>query len=200
MRGFITFEGGDGAGKSTLIDKVFQFLLQKGVPVIKTRAPGGSRVGEAIRELLLHKLPMSSRCELFLFLADRAEHVDSVLQPALDQKKIVLCDRYNDSTLAYQAGARGLPLDQVHSLCAFASHHLQPDLTFYLDIDPTIALQRLSLSKDRMENESIDFHQKIREAFHQIAKDNPTRIRLLDATLSPDQLFKQAMEYINVFL
>lgn len=160
MKGkFITFEGGDGAGKTTLIESVHAALTSKGKRVLKTREPGGSLVGAGIRQLLLHSAsPLTKRCELFLFLADRAEHVDKVILPALEKGEIVLCDRFNDSTLAYQAGARGINEEQVRDLCSIASHGLDPDLTLYLDLDPRIAFERVKKMgkvKDQIEGEGL---------------------------------------------
>lgn len=199
---FITFEGGEGAGKTTLIEKILQDLLARKLPALKTRAPGGTKTGEMIRNLLLQKgeSPLSKRCELLLFLADRAQHVDEVIEPALKENKIVLCDRFNDSTIAYQGGARGFDEALVKNLCAFASLNLIPDLTFYLDLDPKIGLQRVKRSKDRIEAEDIAFHENIRQAFHRLAKTEPKRFRILDASRSPDQVFQEAMRHINELL
>jgi dTMP kinase len=198
---FITFEGGEGAGKSTLIERVYETLSLRHLPLLKTRAPGGSKVGEAIRNILLYKQdPVSPRCELFLFLADRAEHVDEVIAPALKNGKIVLCDRFNDSTIAYQGGARGFDSAWIKKLSAFASHDLQPTLTLYLDLDPKIGFKRLQqagLTKDRIESEDILFHQKIRASFHQIAKEEPKRFHILDASKTPDEVYSQAMREID---
>ncbi len=191
---FITFEGGEGAGKSTLIQKVNEKFLSRKKDVLLTRAPGGTMTGDLIRHLLLHRdeKDISSRCELFLFLADRAQHVDEIIRPALEKDKIVLCDRFNDSTIAYQGGARGFGLDWVHKLCLFATDHLEADLTLYLDIDPLDGLKRVQRSKDRIEQQDLQFHQKIREAFLQIAKKEPKRFHILDASQPPDDVYKQA--------
>ena len=197
----VTFEGGDGAGKSTLMSGLYRFLEERGENVIQTRAPGGTSVGEKIRDLLLHaEKPLSDRCELFLFLADRAQHVKEVIFPALELGKIVLCDRFHDSTIAYQGVARGLDEDFVRSLCLFASQEKQPDLTFYLDISPKIGLERTlkkSGEKDRIESESLSFHEEIRGAFLRIAEKEPERIRVLDATLSKEKLLQQAIDQLN---
>ncbi len=193
----VTFEGGDGAGKSTLMKGLYKLLEERGESVIQTRAPGGTLVGERIRSLLLeHKAPLSDRCELFLFLADRAEHMKEVIVPALREGKIVLCDRFNDSTLAYQGVARGLDAKTVSSLCLFATDGKTPDLTFYLDIAPKLGIARTlhkTGEKDRIESESLDFHEKIRQAFLHIAQQDPKRVRVLDATQSPETLLKQAL-------
>lgn len=199
---FITFEGGEGAGKTTVIQSLETALKQEGRDVLSTREPGGSELGAKIRHLLLEQRtpPICCRAELLLFLADRAEHVSAVLLPALEQGKIILCDRFTDSTYAYQGVARGLPSPLLAPLCAFASQDLTPDLTFYLDIDPEIGLSRVvkaRTAKDRIESETISFHQKLREAFSQIAKDHPQRVTTLDGTSSPQALFHLAKQKIN---
>jgi dTMP kinase len=193
----VTFEGGDGAGKSTLMKGLHRILEERGESVISTRAPGGTAVGEKIRSLLLQKESLlSDRCELFLFLADRAQHMQQVIFPALVEGKIILCDRFNDSTIAYQGLARELDLALVRSFCHFATEGKEPDLTFYLDLSPEIGLQRTlhkTGEKDRMESEPLSFHEKIRQAFLQIAQDEPRRVRVLDATNPPETLLQQAI-------
>lgn len=196
---FISFEGGEGAGKSTLIQKIFEELKRRNQPVLLTRAPGGTMTGDLIRHLLLHhdEKDISSRCELFLFLADRAQHVKEIILPALQSQTTVLCDRFNDSTVAYQGGARGLNLDWVRKLCHFATDNLEPDLTLYLDIDPREGLKRVQRSKDRIEKENIEFHQKIRAGYLEIAKKEPKRFHVLDASKSPDIVFSQALALLD---
>lgn len=198
----ITFEGVDGAGKTTLIHKVFSALKEQSEEVFQTRAPGGTPIGLSIRELLLRRWerPMSQRCELLLFVADRAQHVEESIAPALDLGKIVLCDRFNDSTLAYQGGARGFERSWVKQLCAFACHGVVPHLTLYLDLDPQVGLARVQTQKDRIESEALEFHHTIRRAFLEIAQEEPERFLILDATGSPEQVFRQAMEKINALL
>lgn len=196
---FISFEGGEGAGKSTLIQKIYEHLLQLEQPVLLTRAPGGTMTGELIRHLLLHhdEKDISSRSELFLFLADRAQHVQEVILPALAQKKIVLCDRFNDSTVAYQGGARGFDPSWVRQLCLFATQDLEPNLTLYLDIDPQEGLSRVKRSKDRIEKEALSFHQKIRSAYLAIAKKDPKRFHVLDGSKAPHDVFEQALRLLQ---
>ncbi len=202
MKGrFITFEGGDGAGKTTLMEGLYEYLLKKGAPVLKTRAPGGTDLGNKIRSLLLDgKKSIDKRAELFLFMADRSQHVQEVILPALAENKIVLCDRFNDSTVAYQGAARELNSDRVRELCDFATGGLQPDFTFYLDIDPAVGLQR-SIKKsgtpDRMESEALAFHEKLRSAFHQIAEKEPSRVRVLDGSLPREVVLEQAMRILH---
>lgn len=199
---FITFEGGEGAGKTTLIESVYAELQKASLDVIKTRAPGGTPLGEALRPLILHKhgMAVGARAELLLYLADRAQHTQELIVPALRAGKIVLCDRYNDSTVAYQGGARGFPPALIRDLCGFASDSLQPHLTLYLDIDPQLGLERSQQrgeGSDRLESEAIAFHQKVRAAFHTIAKEEPKRFHLIDATASRKEVFQQAMALIT---
>lgn len=200
---FITFEGGEGAGKTTLIDKVYRALSSQSLKPVKTRAPGETKLGEEIRNILLHNKNISlvPRAELFLFLADRAQHVEELIQPALKNGKIVLCDRFNDSTEAYQGAARKLDENKVRELCSFACNGLQPDLTLYLDVDPHIGLNRATKTgSDKIEAEKIDFHKKIRKAFHRIAEREPKRFHILDASQTPEHVFNQAMSFIDAIL
>lgn len=201
---FITFEGGDGAGKSTLIEQVYAALVDRGHEVCKTFAPGGTKPGQVIRDLLLHsQQPLAKRTELLLFLADRAEQIEKVIKPALLAGKLVLCDRYNDSTFAYQGLARGFPLPKIEELCHFATEGVQPNLTLYLDIDPKVGLERGQKSKgshDQIEAENIEFHQKIRKAFHQIREKDPSRFQIIDASQSKEAVFKEAFSLIQPLL
>lgn len=200
----ITFEGGEGVGKTTLIDALYQYLKNSRQDVIKTRAPGGTEIGQLIREILLnqHQDKMSCTCELFLFLADRSQHVDELILPALKQKKIVLCDRFNDSTIAYQAAGRHQEEKQIKDLCAFASLYVPVHLTFYLDLDPELALKRVDRMKnrDRIEAEDIAFHRKIRQAFHALIEKDPKRFVVLDASLDPSEVFEIAKRHLDEFL
>lgn len=204
MKGFlITFEGGEGAGKSTLMRNLHAYLVEQGESVIQTRAPGGTDLGDKIRSLLLHEQGViDKKAELFLFLADRAQHVQEVILPALLDGKIILCDRFNDSTIAYQGAARELDPMQISALCDFATGGIKPDLTFYLDIDPTLGLQRAikkSGTMDRMESETLAFHEKLRAAFHAIALGEPSRIHMLDGSSPPKSVLHQAIEIIHDF-
>lgn len=203
MKGyFITFEGGDGAGKSSLIISLHAALIERGYEVMQTRAPGGTEPGKVIRDLLLHPHePVVPEAELFLYLADRAQHVAKVIRPALSQGKVVLCDRYNDSTVAYQGGARGFGIDKVDELCQFATGGLNPNLTIYLDLDPAIGMERIKKAqeaKDQIEKEDLVFHRKIRETFHQIGKKHPSRFQVIDASAPKENVFEQALKLIDV--
>lgn len=195
---FVSFEGGEGAGKSTLLQKLYDTLQKTGFSVLLTRAPGGTRIGTQIRELLLSEKTqgLSVYAELFLFLADRAQHVEEVILPSLKKGMIVLCDRFNDSTIAYQ-GSRGLDIQKIWELCLFASQNLSPDLTLYLDLDPIQGLRRIQKEreKDRIENEELKFHQKIRDIYHTIALKEPDRFRILDASKSSEQIYQDALTF-----
>ena len=180
------------------------YLSTLGRDVIKTRAPGGTPLGQEIRNLLLHtkQNPPGARCELLLFLADRAQHVEELILPALEKGKIVLCDRFNDSTIAYQGGARQLKAEVVNTLCQFACNNLQPDLTLYLDLDPKIGFERVKktgVAKDRIESETLLFHQNIRKSFKEIAKKEPQRFIIIDASMTPQEVFTQAKEKMDAF-
>jgi dTMP kinase len=201
----ITFEGGEGAGKTTLMEKLFVHLQSQNIPILQTRAPGGTVIGKAIRSLVLdhREQTLSKRAELLLYLSDRAQHVDEVILPALKRNEVILCDRFNDSTVAYQGGARGFDEEWVRTLCTFACEGVNPDLTLYLDLDPRVGfarIQQAGMSKDRIESEAIEFHEKIRRAFHQIAQKEPKRFHLLDASRSPEEVFQQAVEKIDALL
>lgn len=194
---FITFEGGEGSGKTSLIESLASFFQEQNLSFLKTREPGGTPLSEEIRPLILHK-EMSSYTELALYLAARAEHVDKVLIPALKDGKIILCDRFNDSTLAYQGSARKLDINTVKSLCTFFSQNLNPEITFYLDIDPKIGLKRASHSGlDRLEKEKLDFHQTIRESFLEMAKKEKERFFIIDGSLSKEKVLDLALGHLR---
>lgn len=194
---FITFEGGEGAGKSTLIRKVYDYLFAQNYFVVKTREPGGSVLGEKIRDILLHKENISPLAEVCLFLASRAEHVKEVIKPALKENKVVLCDRFNDSTVAYQGYARDLGVDEVQRFCDFVCDGVKIDLTVYLDIDPFLGLKRIKSEKyDRIESECISFHRKIREGFLFLAKKNPERFLVVDAKASIEDVFRKVIKKV----
>jgi dTMP kinase len=201
---FITFEGGEGAGKSTLIEGIFRHLSADGVSAVKTREPGGTKIGEQVRSLLLENRDekVSPYTELSLFLASRAQHIAEVILPALKAGKIVLCDRFNDSSVAYQGIARGLGKEGVSQACLFISQGLEPDLTFYLDIEPALGLSRVQRARaqDRIEQEGLSFHAKIRKAYLELVNENPGRMRLIDASLPKERVFHESMEAMNYLL
>lgn len=188
MRGLlITFEGTEGAGKSTLIRKVALELKRRGKAVTVTREPGGTAVSEKIRAILL-KHPMNPRTELFLYEAARIEHLATTVEPALDRGEVVLCDRFTDSTLAYQAHARGLPWIEVARLNQLATRGLSPNLTILLDIDPAVGLRRARVTT-RFEAEGVAFQRKVRNGFLKALRLEPSRwLRLNAGKSSPDEL------------
>ena len=202
MKGvLITFEGGEGAGKSTLIASLADSLQKSGLDFIKTRAPGGTTLGDKIRTLLLHeKEVVDPRAELLLFLADRAQHVKEVIKPALAEGKIILCDRFHDSTIAYQGVARDLNPDIVREFCDFASEGIWPDKTFYLDIDPKAGLARATGAKDRMESEELAFHEKIRGAFHALAEKESNRVYKVDAKQQKQEILEEVLREVYALL
>lgn len=199
---FITLEGGEGSGKSTLISQLVKYLSDSGYQVISTREPGGSQLGNEIRHLLLNKLTrIVPKAELLLFLASRAQHIEELIKPALATGKIVLCDRFNDSTIAYQGAARGFD-GELKQLCDFTCGSIQPNLTLFLDVDPEIGLHRtkkhaLKGDFDRIEEEKIEFHHKVREGFLLIAKNDPKRVHRIDANHSQEEVFTEAKRIID---
>jgi len=182
---FITFEGGDGCGKSTQLRRLARRLEAAGIPVRTLREPGGTVVGEAVRGVLLDpdNLGMDPFAELMLYEASRAQLVAEVIEPSLESGEVVLCDRFADSTTAYQGHARGLPLAEVAALNDIATGGLAPDRTVLLDIDPALGIQRATTeSADRLEGEDLSFHERVRQGFLAIAANEPDRIRVVDAS------------------
>lgn len=196
---FVTFEGPEGSGKSTCLLAVAERLRDAGYSVVLTREPGTGILGGKIRELLLGGTQMPPESELFLFLADRSAHVRDILKPALAGGRIVLCDRYADSTVVYQCHARGLDEAFVREANRFATDGLAPDLTLLLDLPPEIGLARLS-SPDRLDREPLEFHQRVRAGFLSEAAREPGRWRVLDATQPPERVAEQAWAEIRARL
>ncbi|MDH5587936.1 MAG: dTMP kinase [Nitrospirota bacterium] len=198
LRGaFITFEGTEGSGKSTQCRRLAQTLQGQGYHVLETREPGGTPLAEAIRGLFLatskaniHKEAITPACESMLIFAARAQHVAHVIQPALEKGMVVLCDRFFDSTLAYQGYARGLEKTFLYEAQQFATNGLQPHFTFFLDlpIQDGLARRRQSNKQDRLDQESLRFHQRVRRGFLALAKHDPMRIHTVDARQSPQTL------------
>jgi dTMP kinase len=181
---FITFEGIEGSGKTTHVELLSNHLQEKGYRVVKTREPGGTPVGEALRKVLLMKdLSVAPLTELLVFLASRAQHVQEVISPALDEGKVVLCDRFVDASYAYQGYGRGMDLGIIETLNRFVTKGVRPNLTILLDCSVEIGLGRKSAdgSLDRFEKEELSFHRKIRNAYLELAKDDPKRYVVLSA-------------------
>ncbi|HXV83057.1 MAG TPA: dTMP kinase [Candidatus Binatia bacterium] len=192
---FITFEGGDGSGKTTQLRALESHLAARGKSCRSTREPGGTSLGELVRQVLLEigEQPITSPTELFLYLADRAQHMHEVIIPALQRGQIVLCDRHTDSTLAYQGYGRGIDLGLLRSLNDIASQGTKPDLTLLFDCPVEIGLSRTARrkfqaaagpSEDRFEQEKVEFHERVRAGFLELARAEPQRFRVIDATRS----------------
>ena len=175
---FITFEGGDGCGKTTQIELLDKYLKNKGFDTLLTREPGAKGLGVKLREILLnYDGEVSPQCESFLFLADRAQHIDCIIKPALKEGKIILCDRHTDSTVAYQGYGRGLDIEEIKTLNNIATGGLKPDLTIVLDVDVETSMQRVGKEKDRMESAGIEFFERVRNGFLKIAEQEPKRVK-----------------------
>ena len=198
---FITFEGADGCGKTTQSELIKKYLEEKGYEVVWTREPGSKGLGQKIRELLLHyDGDVSPSCEAFLFLADRAQHIEHLIKPAIESGKIVVCDRHTDSTIAYQGYGRGKDIEQLKYLNNLATNGLKPDLTFVFDVSTEVAQKRVGSEKDRMESAGIEFHKKVRNGYLEIAKQEPERVKVVNANNSIEKVFEDAKKIIDNFL
>lgn len=200
---FVVFEGLDGSGKSSLMKRIENHLKNLGQSLIMTREPGGTIVGDEIREIILKKQaePPSARTELLLYQASRAQHVDLVIRPALNQNKWVLCDRFSASSIAFQGGGRGISLDQVEWLNNFATNLLKPHLTVLLDLSVDESKKRRSnrenqtaVAEDRIEAEADSFHEKVRQGFLDQAKADPQNWLVLNAAHTPEELYQQLVK------
>lgn len=199
---FISFEGIEGCGKSTQSDLLSRFLTERRIPTIRTKEPGATAIGGEIRKILLHAdhVGMSPICEALLYLADRAQHHDEVVQPALSTGTWVVCDRYHDSTLAYQGAARKVSHHDLNNIFMLATGGLQPDLTLLLDLDVTIGLNRAltrnreqqnQMTEGRFEAEAEPFHQAVRQAFLRMAEEQPHRFIVVDAARTPEDIAEE---------
>ncbi|MFP5299385.1 MAG: dTMP kinase, partial [Actinomycetota bacterium] len=193
---FVVFEGGEGAGKSTQIEAFTRWLQDQGEQVVQTREPGGTEIGAKIRLILLDPAidEMDERTEALLYAADRAQHVSEVIKPSLDEGKIVVSDRFVDSSLAYQGLARGLGLDRIYRLSEWATGGLLPDIVFYLKLDPGEGLRRVGDDRDRIEKEDGDFHLRVGAAYLELARRYPGRFVVLDASKDPEEVKKDVIE------
>lgn len=203
---FITLEGGDGSGKTTVMAQVAQVLEQHGVSYMTTREPGGIEIAEKIRDIILNPqhTAMDARTEALLYAASRRQHLAEKVEPALARGVSVLCDRFIDSSLAYQGYARGLGIQEVLNINMFATQGRFPDLTFYLDIEPEAGLARIAAGQgrkvDRLDMESIGFHRKVREGYLRIAGMYPERIRRIDASQGQDEVAADIRSQLSAFL
>ena len=192
---FITLEGIEGAGKSTVIDFIENFITSSGYDVVKTREPGGTAIGEQIREILLNKNndKLTDDTELLLIFAARAQHLSEIILPNLTSNKIVLCDRFIDASYAYQGAGRGIEQSKINLLENWVMPDIKPDLTFLLDLDPKIALERTNKrsDEDRFESEDIHFFEKIRQHYLERAENEPERFRVINSELSLEDVQEQ---------
>jgi dTMP kinase len=201
---FITFEGGDGAGKTTQAALLDEWLTDAGRRVVRTREPGGTEVGRLIRDIVLHhRGEVAARAEALLYAADRAHHVETVVRPALERGDVVIQDRYLDSSVAYQGAGRVLGTDEVRQLSLWATGGLLPDLTVLLDLDPAVARGRLDADDkpfDRLEAERESFHVRVREEFLSLAAAEPGRFLVLDATRPAAELAAAVQDRVAALL
>jgi dTMP kinase len=193
---FISFEGADGSGKSTQAERLRDTLVGEGRAVVLTREPGGTELGERARELVLNGPPMGAWAEATLFAASRAEHVEEVIRPALERGAVVVCDRYVDSSLAYQGIARGLGVDEVLQLNLTVTGGLLPDVTFLLLVDPEVAAARWT-DADRLEREGDALQAKVDAAYRELAERFPERIVTVDGARDPDEIAREVHERLR---
>jgi dTMP kinase len=194
---FITFEGGEGTGKSTQLELLDEWLRTLGHSTLLTREPGGTELADAVRAILLNPdLEPDGLTEIFLLEAARRDHVERVIRPTLEEGTIVLCDRFTDSSLVYQGVVRGLGWEKVETLNRLATGGLEPDLTLVFDMDPEQALARAqsrnskaTIRESRLDDEPADFHRRVREGFLELARREPDRVRVIDAFGRPDKVF-----------
>lgn len=198
---FITFEGADGCGKTTQLKLLAEDLMMRGYDVVITREPGAKGLGEKIREILLnYDGDVSDRCESFLFLADRAQHIDMIVNPAVETGKIVLCDRHTDSSVAYQGYGRGLPVERIKMLNELAVNGRHPDLTIVFDIDVETSMSRVGDEKDRLESAGMEFFNRVRNGYLEIAKQEPQRVKVLNAAKSIEEIQKDVKKLVENLL
>lgn len=199
---FITFEGSEGSGKSTQTALVLEYLKSKKVPVEFLREPGGVKISESIRKLLLDvkNTGMGDECETLLYMAARAQMVKEILEPQLKSGKVVLCDRFLDSTLAYQGYGNGIDIKTIEQLGLFATKGLVPDLTILFDISPEKGLSRAGVNKDRIESRPLEYHKRVRQGYLELSKQYPARIKVIKVDAGVEEIFKRVKPYIDALL
>lgn len=205
MRGkFITIEGTDGSGKSTQIELLMDYLRKKGADVIFTREPGGTQISEKIREIILdvNNSEMTGITEALLYAAARSQHVEEKIIPAIEAGKIIVCDRFVDSSIAYQGAARGLGAEKIMGINEAALHGIMPDMTLFFDLSPEKGILRKKNERalDRLEKEKMDFHEKVYEGYKNLCKKYPERIKPIDADRSIDEVHSEVIEVIDGLL
>ncbi|AYV68775.1 dTMP kinase [Niallia circulans] len=203
---FITLEGPEGAGKTTVIDMLLNYYQEKELQIIKTREPGGIPISEKIRNIILDPkhIEMDARTEALLYAAARRQHLVEKVVPALNGGAIVLCDRFIDSSLAYQGYARGIDMDEIWKINQFAIGDIMPELTIYFDLDPRVGLARINNTSDREINrldlETIEFHERVQEGYSKVIEKFPERIIKVDASKPLEQVLEDTVDIINRFL
>nr|WP_321316082.1 dTMP kinase [uncultured Ligilactobacillus sp.] len=205
---FITFEGLDGSGKTTVINNVIEYLKKKNKfdNFVITREPGGNRISEAIREIILNQefTEMDKRTEALLYAAARRQHLIETVFPALESGKYVMSDRYVDSSLVYQGAGREIGMDKIAEINQFATNGLEPDLTIYFDIEPQIGLERIQKNRqnevNRLDQEKLDFYKRVHQGYLKLAKENPQRIKTIDATQSIDKVTEDVLNVLLPFI
>ncbi|MFX3650705.1 MAG: dTMP kinase [Paenibacillus sp.] len=191
---FITLEGGEGSGKTTMIGRIGSYFEERGIPYVVTREPGGIEIAEKIRSIILDPLhtAMDARTEALLYAAARSQHLAEKVEPALRAGKAVICDRFVDSSLVYQGYARGLGIENVWAINRFAIGDLMPDVTLYLDIEPEVGLARINAHDgrevNRLDLENLEFHRKVREGYFLLKEQFPERIRVIDASMKQEDV------------
>lgn len=195
---FITLEGADGCGKTTQLNLLKEYLTSRGYEIVVTREPGGKGLGEKLREILLnYDGEVSDRCEAFLYLADRAQNIDTIIKPAINSGKIVLCDRHTDSSVAYQGYGREQNIDNINMLNELAVNGVHPNLTIVFDIDTETSMERVGAEKDRLESAGIEFHKRVRNGYLEIAKKNPQRIKVVDASQTIEDVQRDVIKIVE---
>lgn len=203
---FIAFEGGEGAGKSTILDKIYDWMKDENIPCIKTREPGGIKISEQIRSIILdnNNTEMDERTEALLYAAARRQHLVEKIIPALNEGKVVLCDRFIDSSLAYQGYARGIGMDEILEINKFAIGEYMPNLSIFFDIDPREGLKRINIDNNRevnrLDNEKLDFHNRVREGYYKVLEKDTDRIVKIDASKSIDKVYEDVKYIIRQWL
>jgi dTMP kinase len=199
---FITFEGSEGCGKSTQSRMLLEYLQQKGYPAKLVREPGGVVISEKIRNLLLDKAhtAMNRECETLLYMAARAQLVEEVVIPELQAGTILLCDRFLDSTIAYQGYGCGVDLPAIRSIGKFATKKIVPDLTFFLDLDAQEGLRRRGDDRDRIELRALEYHERVRRGYQEIARRDPRRVLMLDGSCSREEIFARVRQAVGKLL
>ncbi|CAI2571460.1 Thymidylate kinase [Apilactobacillus kunkeei] len=205
---FITFEGTDGAGKTTILNMVLDYLKEEmGDKLVTSREPGGNPIAESIREVILDRknVDMDKRTEALLYAAARRQNIEQTVKPAIADNKLVICDRYLDSSIAYQGGGREIGEDAINEMNQFATEGFLPDLTIYFNLPVEEGLKRIAKNRaedevDRLDVETIDFHNRVHAAYQRLAKANPERIKSVDATQSIDAVYQNVLEILQPYL